>query len=103
MQTAPYYSLADMMHAYHGLLEAGRTLSLSVMRGAVGVFLVSKGLQLPQVHHGFNHHLQRAHAMRPAPPRALGGVRSDLADDSMLDRRYGKCKVNHNLYSQGHE
>lgn len=47
---------------------------------------MSKGLQLPQVQHGLNHHLQRAHAMRPAPPRALRGVRSDLADDSVLKK-----------------
>lgn len=56
------------------------------MRGAAGVLLVGKRLQLPQVHHGFDHHLQRAHTMGPAPARALGGVGGDLADDSVLEK-----------------
>ena len=95
------------MHAYHGLLEAGRALSLSVMRGAVGVFLVTKSLQLPQVQHGFNHHFQRAHAMRPTPPRALSGVRSDLTDNSMLEKRSRgdvlSDTVNHGFYCKRDE
>lgn len=58
------------------------------MSGAVGVFLVSKGLQLSQVQHGLDHHLQRAHATRPAPPRTLRRVGSDLADSSVLEKMY---------------
>lgn len=85
-RTASSLSLVNVSRrAYLGLLEAGRALPLPVVRGAVGVLLVGKGLKLPQVHHGFDHHLQRAHTMGPAPARAPGGVGGDLADDSVLE------------------
>lgn len=66
--------------AYRGLLQAGRALSLS------GSFLGRKGLQLPEVQHGFHHQLQRGHAMGPAPARALGGVGWVLGDGCALKK-----------------
>lgn len=56
---------------------AGRALPLFFIRCAV--FLVSKCLQLSQIQHGLDHHLQGAHTPRPTPPRTLTGVRGDVA------------------------
>lgn len=59
-----------------------------------------KRLQLSQIQHGLDHHLQRAHAPGPAPPGSFTGVRGDVADHAMLKEgadTMSKKTMNHSI------